>query len=40
MVNPFRWRVGAGVGRPNAHRNPMEPFRLERVGLYRARAPK
>ena len=37
MVNPFplsRERVG---GRANAHHNPMEPFRNERVGLYRPR---
>jgi site-specific recombinase XerC len=37
MVNPFplsRDRLG---GRANAHHNPMEPYRNERVGLYRPR---
>jgi integrase len=37
MVNPFpRSRERAG-GRAHAHHNPMEPFRNERVGLYRPR---
>jgi site-specific recombinase XerD len=35
MINPFPLvRRGA---RPNAHHNPMEPFRNERSGLYRPR---
>jgi site-specific recombinase XerD len=34
MVNPFPLARGRGR-RPGAHRNPMEPFRAERTGLYR-----
>jgi integrase len=36
MVNPFPLARSRG-GRGNAHRNPMEPFRNERSGLYRPR---
>ena len=34
MVNPFPLARGRGR-RAGAHRNPMEPFRAERTGLYR-----
>jgi integrase len=34
IVNPFPL---ARAGRAHAHRNPMEPFRNERAGLYRPR---
>jgi integrase len=37
MVNPFPLVRARRGGRPNAHHNPMEPFRDERVGLYRPR---
>ena len=37
MVNPFPLSRERRGGRPNAHHNPMEPFRNERVGLYRPR---
>ncbi len=37
MVNPFPLVRARRGGRPNAHHNPMEPFRNERVGLYRPR---
>jgi integrase len=37
IVNPFPL---ARAERPHAHRNPMEPFRNERVGLYRPRLPR
>ena len=37
MVNPFPLSRQRRGGRPNAHHNPMEPFRNERVGLYRPR---
>jgi site-specific recombinase XerD len=40
LLNPFpldRSRRGRGA---NAHRNPMEPYRNERSGLYRPRVPK
>jgi len=37
MVNPFPLARGRGGRRPNVHRNPMEPFRAERSGLYRPR---
>ena len=40
MVNPFPLARERRGGRPNAHHNPMEPFRTERVGLYRPRVPK
>jgi site-specific recombinase XerC len=36
MVNPFPL-ARRGGGRGNAHRNPTEPFRNERSGLYRPR---
>jgi hypothetical protein len=38
MVNPFPLARRRG-GRPNAHHNPMEPFRNERTGLYRPKVP-
>jgi hypothetical protein len=37
MVNPFPLSRERRGGRANAHHNPMEPFRNERVGLYRPR---
>ncbi len=40
MVNPFPLARERQGGRPNAHHNPMQPFRTERVGLYRPRVPK
>ncbi len=40
MVNPFPLVRERRGGRPNAHHNPLEPFRSERVGLYRPRVPK
>jgi integrase len=40
MVNPFPLARERQGGRSNAHHNPMEPFRAERVGLYRPRVPK
>ncbi len=40
IVNPFPLARERRGGRPNAHHNPMEPFRAERVGLYRPRVPK
>jgi len=40
MVNPFPLVRERSGGRANAHHNPMEPFRNERVGLYRPRAPQ
>jgi site-specific recombinase XerD len=39
MVNPFPLARGRR-GRPNAHHNPMEPFRTERTGRYRAKTPR
>jgi len=40
IVNPFPLVRGRNGGRANAHHNPMEPFRNERVGLYRPRTPR
>ncbi|WP_037077950.1 tyrosine-type recombinase/integrase [Pseudonocardia spinosispora] len=37
MVNPFPQARERRGSRANAHHNPMEPFRNERVGLYRPR---
>jgi integrase len=37
MVNPFPLSRERCDRRANAHRNPMEPFRRERTGLYRPR---
>ena len=39
MVNPFPLARGRR-GRPNAHHNPMEPFRAERAGRYRPNTPR
>ena len=39
IVNPFPLVAGRAGGRAQAHRNPMEPFRRERAGLYRPRVP-
>ena len=37
MVNPFPLSRERAGGRAHAHHNPMDPFRHERVGLYRPR---
>jgi integrase len=37
MVNPFPLSRERRGGRANAHHNPMEPYRNDRVGLYRPR---
>ena len=37
MVNPFPLSRIRGGGRANAHHNPMDPYRNDRVGLYRPR---
>jgi len=37
MVNPFPLSRDRSGGRANAHHNPMEPYRNDRVGLYRPR---
>jgi site-specific recombinase XerD len=37
MVNPFPMARGRGAERANAHHNPMDTFRRQRVGLYRPR---
>jgi integrase len=39
IVNPFPLVAGRAGGRAHAHRNPMEPLRRERAGLYRPRVP-
>jgi site-specific recombinase XerD len=39
MVNPFPLARGRR-GRPNAHHNPMDPFRAERTGRYRPKTPR
>ncbi len=40
IVNPFPLDRSRRAGRGNAHHNPMEPYRNERIGLYRPRAPR
>ena len=40
MVNPFPLDRSRRGGRAHAHRNPMEPYRNERAGLYRPRVIK
>jgi integrase len=40
IVNPFPLVRARSGGRANAHHNPMERFRNERVGLYRPRSPQ
>jgi site-specific recombinase XerD len=37
MVNPFPLARGRSAERANAHHNPMDTFRQQRVGLYRPR---
>ena len=39
MVNPFPLDRSRRARRPGAHRNPMEPWRNQRAGLYRPRLP-
>ncbi|MDP9847376.1 tyrosine-type recombinase/integrase [Streptosporangium lutulentum] len=39
IVNPFPLDRLRRAGRANAHHNPMEPFRRERVGRYRPKLP-
>jgi site-specific recombinase XerD len=40
IVNPFPLDRSRRGGRARAHRNPMEPFRDQRAGLYRPRLPR
>jgi site-specific recombinase XerD len=40
LLNPFPLDRSRQAGRMHAHHNPMQPFRNERVGLYRPRVPK
>ncbi len=40
ILNPFPLDRSRRAGRANAHHNPMEPLRRERIGLYRPRVPK
>jgi site-specific recombinase XerD len=39
VINPFPLDRSRRGGRAHAHRNPMEPYRNERSGLYRPRVP-
>jgi site-specific recombinase XerD len=39
VINPFPVHRSRRGGRPNAHHNPMDPYRDERGGLYRPRVP-
>lgn len=39
LVNPFPLDRSRRAGRAHAHRNPMEPYRHERSGLYRPAVP-
>jgi len=39
ILNPFPLERSRRNRRPHAHHNPMEPYRNERVGLYRPRVP-
>ena len=39
LVNPFPLDRSRRGGRAHAHRNPMEPYRLERSGMYRPAVP-
>ena len=39
VINPFPLHRSRRGGRPNAHHNPMDPYRNERSGLYRPRVP-
>jgi len=39
VINPFPLDRSRRSGRAHAHRNPMEPYRNERSGLYRPRVP-
>ncbi|MGH9122638.1 MAG: tyrosine-type recombinase/integrase [Acidimicrobiales bacterium] len=40
MVNPFPLSRSRRSGRPNAHHNPMAPWRAERAGRYRPKVPE
>lgn len=40
IVNPFPLDRARRSGRPNAHHNPMNEFRQDRVGRYRPRVPQ
>ena len=40
IMNPFPLDRARRAGRANAHRNPMEPYRDHRAGLYRPRLPR
>jgi len=39
LVNPFPLDRSRRGGRAHAHRNPMEPYHLERSGMYRPAVP-
>jgi integrase len=39
LINPFPLDRSRRAGRAHAHRNPMEPYHLERSGLYRPAVP-
>jgi site-specific recombinase XerD len=40
IMNPFPLDISRRSGRPNAHGNPMQPLRAERVGRYRPTVPR
>ncbi|MBF6302666.1 tyrosine-type recombinase/integrase [Nocardia amamiensis] len=40
LINPFPLDRGRRSRRANAHHNPMDPYRKERVGRYRPKVPK
>jgi site-specific recombinase XerD len=40
VINPFPLDRSRRAGRPNAHHNPMDPFRNERTGRYRPVVPR
>jgi integrase len=40
VINPFPLDRSRRAGRPNAHHNPMDPFRNERAGRYRPVVPR
>jgi site-specific recombinase XerD len=40
IVNPFPLDRSRRGGRPNAHHNPLDPFKKERTGRYRPKTPK
>lgn len=40
IINPFPLARSARTARPNAHHNPMEPFKRERLGAFRPTVPR